>query len=306
MANLGMPRLSIIIVTYNSTAYIDPCLRSLVEQRPNVDHEILVVDNASTDGTAQVLRGHPGVRVASNRENVGYSAANNQGAAMASGRILFFLNPDTVLLEPDTLQKLVSALERPGVGMVGPQLVNPDGTVQPSCAGHPGVLRAVLVSTGLHRLLPDRVRARAAPDLWSHDAARDAAWLRGAALAIPASVFADVGGFWPLMYASDEDLALRLQRRGLRVRYEPSARVAHIGSHSVFQRWTDVERAARIVDAEVELLRAHYSPPRAAAIRAISGAGLALRALLHRALGRPGRALVHRSMARVYLGSRAR
>jgi GT2 family glycosyltransferase len=236
----------------------------------------------------------------SETENVGFSVGNNAAAERASGRVLFFLNSDTVLLDPDVLAKLAEVAERPGVALVGPRLENPDGSLQPSCAGHLGVGRALLLSSGVHRLLPDSALARVSPEHWSHDSARDTDWLMGAAVAIRADLFAELGGFWPTLYAEDTDLAWRAQRRGLRAVYEPSVRVMHIGNHSLAKRHDAAQRAERVARAEVAFLRAHFSPPRAAAVRAITLAGLGARAVAHRLLGRTERAGVFRAMARVY------
>jgi GT2 family glycosyltransferase len=189
------------------------------------------------------------------------------------------------------------------VGLAGPLLVNPDGSVQPSCAAHPTVIRSLVVGAGLHRLLPHRIRARMAPEFWAHDRPIDTGWLLGAALAIRADLFRELGGLWSTEYAEDEDLAYRLQRRGLRVRFDNSARIMHLGNHTLGKSRTDAQRAARVAEAELTFLRTHYPRRRAAAIRAIVGAAYAARAVLHRLLGRPAQARLYRAMAGVY-GSR--
>lgn len=289
-----------IIPAWNSRDVLGSCLDSIEAQEFPGGLETIVVDNASTDGTAELLREYRDrVAVVTNEENAGFSAANNQGARQASGRVFFFFNSDTELRGAGTLARLADAVEQPGVGLVGPRLVNPDGSLQASCAKDPSVGRALLLAFGLHRLLPDRWRARLSPDTWSHDRARDVDWLKGAALAVRADAFAAAGGFWPLMYGEEQDLAYRLRDRGLRVRFEPSTSVMHVGNHSGGQRWSDPQRAARVARAELAFLRAHYPRPRAAAIRAITLGAFAARAAIHGLLARP-QAGVYRSMARVY------
>lgn len=291
-----------IIPTWNAGDVLGECLESLQRQRLPGGSETIVVDNASTDGTALLLRQQrDGVRVISNSENVGFSAACNQGAKKARGRALLFLNSDTELLAPDTLERLVCALDDPGVGVAGPILVNPDGTIQPSCGSHPSIGRALLVGSGAWRLLPQSLRARVTPELSAHAESMDVGWVMGAALAVPADLFRQVGGFWPTMYAEDEDLAYKVQRRGLRVRLESSARVLHVGNHSLGKRWSDAERAVRVANAELVFLRTHYGRPRRAAIRAIAGFGYAARALVHRLLGHRDRAAVFAAIARRYI-----
>jgi GT2 family glycosyltransferase len=202
------------------------------------------------------------------------------------------------------LEHLADTLGDAAVGVAGPMLVNPDGSLQPSCAAHPSIRVALLVGAGLHRLLPDRVLARLAPQFWSHDRAIDTGWLMGAALAVRADFFHELGGFWPLMYGEDEDLAYRAQQRGLRVRFDRSVRVMHLGNHSAAQRWSSAERAERVAAAELEFLRAHASRTHAATIRAIVGAAYAARWLAHSLLGRRRQAAIYRAMARVYTSGR--
>ena len=294
-------RLSVIVASWNAGAVLGACLERLREQEVAGGYETIVVDDASTDDTPDVLRRHAdGVSVIRNRHSVGFSAANNQGAEQARGEILFFLNCDTELLAPDTLERIARAFADPGVGIVGPRLVNPDGTLQPSCAAHPTLSRALIVMSGLHLLLPDALRARVHPERWSHDVPRDVDCVKGAALAIRAEVFRRVGGFWPALYAEEQDLAYRVQQEGLRVRFDPSARVMHLGNHSFAQRQTSTERAERVAQAELLFLRTHRGRFRAQAIRVVVAGGLAARVLAHGLLRRRRHAAVYRAMTRVY------
>jgi N-acetylglucosaminyl-diphospho-decaprenol L-rhamnosyltransferase len=281
------------------------CLASVEEQELRGGFETIVVDNASTDATQDVLREHAGrVRVIAKDHNAGFAAANNEAAETAGGDVLVLLNSDTELLAPDTLERLVSVAEEPGVGMAGPVLVNPDGSLQPSCAAHPTVTRALVVGLGLHRLLPDRARARLAPEFWSHCRATDVDWVMGAAVAVRADAYRDAGGMWPILYGEEQDLAYKLQQRGLRVRFDPAAKVLHVGNHSLAQQRGDAGRAERVARAELAILAAHCSRPRAAAIRTIAGASYATRAAVHRALGHAAEAAVFAAMTGVYLRGR--
>ena len=294
------PTLSVIIVTWNAGDVLGACLDSLARQRIDGGFETIVVDSGSTDATAELLAARDDVIVISKPDNVGFSAGNNEAARRARGRVLLFMNSDTELLDENVLARLAEVASRPGVAIAGPRLENPDGTLQPSCAGHLGVGRALLVSSGLHRLLPDRALARVSPEHWSHDRAADTGWLQGAALAVPADVFAELGGFWPRLYAEDTDLAYRAQQRGLRVVYDPSVRVMHIGNHSLAKRLDAAERAATVAQAELAFMGEHFGRPRAALVRAITLGGFAARALVLGALGRRERSSVYRAMARVY------
>ncbi|HEV2812650.1 MAG TPA: glycosyltransferase family 2 protein [Solirubrobacteraceae bacterium] len=293
--------MSVVIASWNAADVLDRCLESLRSQEVTGGFETIVVDNASTDGTQEVLGRHADhVRALVNARNEGFALANNRGAGEARGAALFFLNNDTELLSPDVLERLAQVVEQPGVAIAGPMLVNPDGTLQPSCAQHPSVTQAVLIATGLHRLLPDPLRARVAPTRWSHSWATDTGWVKGAALAVRADVFRDLGGFWPTLFGEEQDLAFRAQRRGLRVRFEPSVRVMHIGNQTVGKRHSRVARGERIAHAELLILRTHYPRLRALAIRAVVAAGFAARAAGYAALGRRDRAALFAAMTRVY------
>jgi|SRR5215210_890323 len=295
--------MSVIIATWNAADVLGPCLDSVARQEVRGGLEVVVLDNASTDATAELLERYADeVRVVTNERNTGYGGGNNDAAPHARGDVMVFLNSDTELPAPDALERLASALEDPGVGLVGPMLLNPDGTLQPSCAAHPTLTRTVLLTSGAHRLLPDRLRARLVPHTWSHDHRRDTDWVMGCAFAIRAELFRELGGFWSTVYAEEQDLARRVQERGLRVRFEPAAKVVHVGNHSLGQRWSDPERAALVAAAEVAFLRRYHGRLRRAAIRSLVAAGHGARAIAHRVVGNVERAAVHRAMAGVYAG----
>jgi GT2 family glycosyltransferase len=299
-------RISVIIATWNARDVLGRCLDSVLSQQVDGGFETIVVDNASTDRTAELLHSYSDrVRVITNDHNAAYSGANNMAAREARGEVLFFLNSDTELRGDDVLERLASAATADGVGVVGPKLVNPDGTLQPSCAPHPSVTSVAVVGVGLHRVLPNRLLERFAPQFWSHDEPADTDWLMGAAIAVRADVFRELGGFWPNMYGEDADIAYRAQERGLRVRFDPSATVMHVGNHSVSQKWTDAERGQRVASAEVAFLETHYGRARRVAIRAMATATYGARAVALALLRRRARAAVYRAMAGVYAGGAA-
>jgi GT2 family glycosyltransferase len=298
-------RHSAIVVSWNAAEVLDRCLASIARQEVRGGLETIVVDNASTDGTAEVLARHAEhVRVIRSEHNLGFSLGNNRGAEAAQGEVLHFLNSDTELLAPYVLERLARAIAEPGVGLAGPRLEYPDGSLQPSCTAQPTVLRALAVESGLHRVLPNALLARVYPRLWSHDETRDMGWLVGAALSIRADLFRALGGFWPIQYAEEQDLARKVEERGLSVRFVHDARVMHVGNVSNRQNWSSPQRAARTAAAERAFLAEHYPPAQAAAIRAINVAGHTARALVLRALGERERAAVYASMARALLTPR--
>ena len=297
------PRYSAVVTTWNAREVLERCLESLAAQHLDAPLETIVVDDGSTDSTAEMLEGRDGVRVIHNQESRGFGAASNQGAHAAGGEVLFFLNADTVLLQPDALQRLADALVDPRVGLVGPRLENPDGSLQPSCVGQPTILRSLAVALGAQRVLPDAARATVHPAVWSHDRSGSTGWLTGAVLAIRAELFASVGGFWQRLYGEDADLALKVRRTGRDVRFVADARVLHLGGHSIGQQRSDASRAGVVAGSELELLAAHNGAARALIIRAITGLGYGARAALLRIAGRRQRARIYAAMARVYAGT---
>jgi GT2 family glycosyltransferase len=229
-----MPRLSVVIVTYNSRRDIDACLESLVRTRPAVDHETLVVDNASPDGTAAAVRARwPSVRVLDAGGNVGFSAANNIGIRASAGELVLLLNPDT-LVPAGAIDTLVGVLDaRPDAAVVGPRLVDADGRAELSFGRmiSPWTeLRQKLLVVGNDRGVPgiagyvDRLTRRA----------REVDWVSGACLLVRRAD-ADAAGLLDeryFMYTEDVDFCAAIRARGRKVLFTPDAEVTHLRGRS--------------------------------------------------------------------------
>jgi GT2 family glycosyltransferase len=230
---------TVCVVNWNCREMLRECLRSLAPRRQGVHVEVVVVDNASTDGAADmVAREFPRVRLIRNATNRGFAAANNQAAAVARGRYLFFLNNDTVV-PPRTLRKLRAFLRSdPGIGMVGPRLRDGKGKPQVSARGRPtvGALLhrvALLRHTGLFRSAYRRYRGRDG----DFRTTRLVEVLMGAALFLPRRVFRECGP-WDEGYTfggEDIDLCARVGRR-YGVVYLPGVEVTHFGRESSRRR----------------------------------------------------------------------
>jgi GT2 family glycosyltransferase len=226
------PDVTVCIVNWNCRDYLRACLRSLRPRRQGVRVRVVVVDNGSTDGAADlVAREFPRVTLVRNGWNAGFARANNQAAARARGRYLFFLNNDT-LVPPLALKRLLDFAEaNPQVGMIGPRLRDGRGRTQLSCRRRPtlGALLhrlALLRWTGLFRRAYRRYRGRDG-DL---AATRPVEVLMGAALFVRRSTFRACGG-WDEGYTfggEDIDLCTRISRRHAVV-YHPAVTVTHFG-----------------------------------------------------------------------------
>lgn len=232
--------LSILIVTYNSAPLIGRLLDHLqAEFEHETGHlraEVIVVDNASRDGTAQLVRReHPSVRVVASAVNLGFAAGNNLAARHAKGRHLLLLNPDA-LPEPGALRRGVQLMDdNPRVGLGGGELLGTDGSRQPSARMFPTLRDEVFTLSGLaarhpaSRLFARMDRRWADPD---RDAEVD--WIPGAFVFIPSVLFARIGGFDErfFMYYEEVDLCRRLRELGRTVQYWPGLKATHIGGAS--------------------------------------------------------------------------
>ena len=240
--------LSVIIVSWNVKALLERCLRSLLAApgwtlvAPDDEPvgartmEIWVVDSASADGSADMVRGtFPAVGLIANTENVGFTRGNNQGLARCRGRAVLLLNPDTEVLG-DALTVMADYLDaHPDVGIVGPRILTPDGGVQPSRRRFPTYGTAFVESTCLQRWFP-RHRLLARYYMWDapDDREQDVDWLEGACLMARAEVVRQVGGLDErfFMYSEEMDWCLRAKRAGWRVVYLPQAAIVHYGGKS--------------------------------------------------------------------------
>jgi GT2 family glycosyltransferase len=253
-----IPAIAVVIVNYNTRDHLRECLASLLVQGTE---EVVVVDNGSSDGSAEMVRAcYPSVTLIRNVLNYGYGAAANQAIAACTAEYVLLLNSDTVV-HTGALHALVTYLgQRPGVAIVGPRLVNPDGTLQPSCYAFPGTVKWFFhyeVFGQLIRRLPilrDYQRRT-----WPHNQAQSVQWVMGAALAIRREAFEAVGGFDEsfFMYCEETDLCFRLKNAGWQIHFVPIATVTHVGQASTNQYRT--EMAVQHVRSRLLFYQRHYS-----------------------------------------------
>lgn len=224
------PTLSIIIVSWNVRDLLAECLRSIDLNKGDLAVQTIVVDSASGDGSADMVRDDfPHVTLLAQARNVGFPAGNNIGLEAATGDYLMLLNPDTEVVG-DALQTLVSFLEQhPSVGIVGPELLNSDGTHQSSRRRFPTLLTGLFESTWLQPYAPRRVLRRYyVEDVGNRDSA-EVDWVKGAAMVTRRSIFEQVGGMDAgyFMYSEELDWCRRIKEVGWRVIYLPAAQILH-------------------------------------------------------------------------------
>lgn len=257
--------LSIIVVSYNTRELTLACLRSVFEQTRDVSFEVIVVDNASADGSAEAIAAaFPRATLLAEGKNHGFAGANNIGAARASGEYILLLNPDTVVLE-GAVQKLVAfARSHPGAGIWGGRTVFEDGRLNPTCCwAFPTVWSMFCRGTGLAALF--RGSALFAPESfgnWARDSVRQVDIVSGCFFLIRRELWERLGGFDPafFMYAEEVDLCIRAGKLGARPMFTPEATIVHYGGKSDRVREDQTIRQYR---AKVQLFRKHWSRPAA-------------------------------------------
>jgi hypothetical protein len=219
-----MPRLSIIIVSYNARADLERCLETLARDKPAVDHEIVVVDNASSDGTVEALRSRwSGVRLIEAGGNLGFSRANNLGMRQSFGELVLLLNGDT-LVPPGAIDGLVAALDaRPDVAIVGPRLVDANGRAELSFGRMISPLNE----------LRQKLRARGNVErLASRE--REVDWVSGACLLVRRADAEAVGLMDEryFLYTEDVDFCAAVRARRRAVLFTSRVQIVHLRGRS--------------------------------------------------------------------------
>jgi GT2 family glycosyltransferase/glycosyltransferase involved in cell wall biosynthesis len=236
-----LPDLSIIILNWNVAGLLEACLRSLPAALGHWSGrgEVLVVDNASIDGSVEMVRrDFPSVRLVELDQNLGFSSGNNAGIRASRGKYLFLLNPDTVA-HSGSIATLADYMEaHPKVGIASPRLLNPDGTLQPSRRRFPTLPTAFIESTPLQRWLPNtpvlrRFYIQDRPD----DETQEVDWVSGAALMCRREALMQAGLLDPgyFMFSEEVDLCRRVSNAGWRIVYLPGAEITHYGGQSTGQ-----------------------------------------------------------------------
>ena len=282
---------SILIVTYRSRQATRECLESLYSVTTGIDYEVVIVDNASQDGTVEIVREEfPQARLIALDENVGFGPGVNVAAEVAAGEYLLLLNPDTVVHEGAVRNLVAFARRRPEHGLYGGRTLRPDGTLDPgSCYAQPTLWSLFCFATML--TVAFKGSPIFDPELlgrWQRDSVREVGIVTGCLLLAPSRVWQQLGGFDDrfFMYAEDADLTLRAIRAGYRPAITPDAEITHaVGVSS-----TQPDRLILLFQGKVTLLRKHWSSPRRQAGIALVLLGVGVRALVARVLARRGSA----------------
>jgi GT2 family glycosyltransferase len=254
------PEISIIVVSFNTREMTLECLRSVVAETRTTDYELIVVDNASSDGSAAAIAAEfPELELIALEENIGFARANNLAAKEARGDRLLLLNPDTVVLD-GALDRLVDfAAARPGARIWGGRTLFADRSLNPtSCWGAMSVWSLFSRAVGLTVLFPDSERFNPEPlGDWQRDSVREVDIVTGCLLLIDRPLWDQLGGFDEryFMYGEEADLCRRASARGASPVMTPEATIVHYGSAS-----DTGNKAAAVAAARITLIREHWSP----------------------------------------------
>ncbi|MCL5104335.1 MAG: glycosyltransferase family 2 protein [Armatimonadetes bacterium] len=268
--------LSIAIVSWNTRDLLNDCLASIPGAAGGLEYEVIVVDNASSDGSPKMVsEAHPGAKLIANDANAGFARANNQAYEASGGRNFLLLNPDTVC-HAGSLSTLVRFLdENPKAGAVGPMVLNEDGTLQYSWAGFP-TIASELVGKLDRRIDSPPCRPSMASEV------RDlgpfaVGWIGGCCMMVRRAAIEQVGLLDEslFMYSEEMDWCLRLQRAGWEVWVQPEAEIVHLGGRSSDQAPRETSEYLR--RSKAAYFQKHSGRAAGVLVRAILGAKAGLR-----------------------------
>ncbi len=259
----SLPDLSVVILNYNTRDLLRACLRSVLASRGLYGLQVIVVDNVSTDGSADMVAAEfPSVVLVCSAENRGFANGNNQGLRIAEGRYCLLLNPDTEV-PPDGLAKLVAFMDgHPEVGACGPKLVRADGSLDLACRrSFPTPAVSFYRLTGLSRLFPRSPRfARYNLTYLDENELAEVDSVVGACMMVRREAMEQVGLLDEtyFMYGEDLDWAYRMKAAGWKVYYNPAVTVLHYKRESSRQR--PVKTIVEFYRAMLIFHRKHFAP----------------------------------------------
>jgi len=270
--------LSIIIVNYNVKEFLLNLLESIQQAIKDLSIEIIVVDNNSDDNSISAVNNkYPSVKTISNKENVGFGTANNQGIELSKGKFILLINPDTLVRE-DTFKKMITFLiKNPTVGLAGCKVLNPDGTMQLPCRrSFPGPWVSFTKVTGLSTMFPkSKLFAKYNLTYLNENETYEVDAVSGSFMMLTREAYEKTGGFDTdfFMYGEDLDLCFRIQKLGMKVYYVSDTEIIHYKGEST--KRSKIDETKLFYDAMHQFVRKHFST--SIIIEAILQLGILLR-----------------------------
>lgn len=256
-----MADVSIIIINYNGSGFIEGCLESVKKNlsggNGDISYEIIILDNASSDDSSEYIEEfcseNRDFRLINNDNNMGFGAACNLGVQQASGKFILFLNPDCIMLEGGMESVLDFYSGEKKAGALGVKILNSNGSLQMSCRAFPTLARQFYESFFCYRIFrTSRIFGSYFMTWWDHGTVSKVDWLSGSFILIKKKIFEDAGGFDEdyFMYSEDTDLCLRLIRKGYTNYYYPIYCIEHadagIASNDMSVRESEIWRSRRL------------------------------------------------------------
>ncbi len=230
---------SIIIVNWNTRELLQVCLASICEQTRDIDYEIIVVDNASIDGSSEMVKkSFPQVTLIENPENRGFAIANNQGIEAANGRYVLLLNTDTVILDNAIAKTVEFADSHPEAAVVGCKVLNPDKTLQPTCFMFPSILNMLLSASYLYKLFrKSKFFGRELMTWWDRSDTREVDVATGCYMLVRREAIDQVGVLDKryFIYTEETDWCYRFKKNGWKILFTPEPQIIHYGGQTTEQ-----------------------------------------------------------------------
>ncbi|OGL44065.1 MAG: hypothetical protein A2161_14600 [Candidatus Schekmanbacteria bacterium RBG_13_48_7] len=257
----GRNILSVIIISWNIREYLKSCLESVLHEEPGFSIEIIIVDNASEDGTTGWLeQNYPSVKLIKNPINEGFAKACNQGFRISSGEYLLFLNPDTVILD-DCLNRTVSFIKsHSDCAVVGCRLLNNDHSIQPSIRKFMTNKNLILEHLSRMFSISSSIRKKFDYKVFSYADVQVVDWIIGAFMLFKREDFEGLRGFDEdfHLYHEDTDICYRVHKTGKKVYFFPDASIIHFGNQSGKKRFGD-QTILKYYEAKHLFLKKHFS-----------------------------------------------
>lgn len=256
--------LSIVIVSWNTKQILENCLHSVYEQTKDIDFEVIVVDNDSSDFSAEMIEQQfPQVILVKSPKNVGFAAGNNLGFLECTGEYVLLLNSDTIVLAGALQKTIFYAKTRPEYGVISCKVLNEDFTLQANCSMLPSNINFSLQVFGLNKIFPkNRFFGRSDMTWWDYSNERDVEVLKGCFMLVTKSALDKVGGLDErfFMYCEEIDWCMRFAQAGWKLGFYPQAEIIHLGGSSSAKLGAD---KARVKDTStLYYMKKHWSLPR--------------------------------------------
>lgn len=259
----SIPEVSIIIVSFNTKELTRKCIGLINKYAKDIIHEVIVVDNASSDGSAEMIaQEFPNIKLITLSKNSGFAGGNNPGMKEAKGRYILLLNSDA-FLEKEALNKTISYMDQhPNIGILGCKLTNPDGSLQPSARMLPSPLNKFLTITGLaHRYPKSKFFGRVDFSWWDHSEPKSVGWVVGAFFLIRRETMDDIGYLDEryFLYFEEVDYCITARRKGWDVVFYPYTQIVHLGGQSAVKTDKNIsEKGTQIISIRLSSEYKYY------------------------------------------------